>query len=276
MIKNNEVEYSLHSNKAFVFDLDVSFEEVFNELLDVIGEDNLNSIKKIWGKYPKYKDGVYAASRPFPISEERTWRCFVKKGTKQYDELEVYLDAHQVEVLAHEDEEMEEEQNHQDHHCHHHQVHHHHQVDEAGPSNTAQYMDDEDDSEDPTYVANSDRESSSDESEVSGWVSMYTLDVYTKEPINVVEQGIPDFLIHRHVEEVSLQPTFRVPEIQTGYRYGDFKSLQFAVALRNIAEHRHFRTSSKRRNYWLAKCSYPEQCPWLIQAVEDAFVWTAK
>ncbi|VFQ98493.1 unnamed protein product [Cuscuta campestris] len=243
MIKNNEVEYSLHSNKAFVFDLDISFEDVFNELLDAIGEDNLNSIKNIWGKYSKYKDGVYAASRPFPISEERTWRCFVQKATKEYDELEVYLDAHQVEVLANEEEEMEEEQNHQ---AHHHQVHHQHQVDEAGPSNTARDMDDEDEFEDPTYVANSDQESSSDESEVSGWVSMYTPDVYTEEPINIAEQGILEFPIPRHVEEVSLQPTFRIPEIQIGYRYGDFKSLQFAVALRNIAEHRHFQTSSKR------------------------------
>ncbi|VFQ87282.1 unnamed protein product [Cuscuta campestris] len=273
MIKNNEVEYSLHSNKAFVFDLDISFEEVFNELLDAIGEDNLNSIKNIWGKYPKYKDGVYAASRPFPISEERTWRCFIQKATKEYDELEVYLDAHQVEVLANEEEEMEEEQNHQ---AHHHQVHHQHQVDEAGPSNTARDINDEDDSEDPTYVANSDQESSSDESEVSGWVSMYTPDVYTEEPINIAEQGIPEFPIPRHVEEVSLQPTFRIPEIQIGYRYGDFKSLQFAVALRNIAEHRHFQNSSKRRNYWLAKCTYPEQCPWLIQAAEVASVWTVK
>ncbi|VFQ83605.1 unnamed protein product [Cuscuta campestris] len=105
-IKNNEVKYSLHSNKAFVFDLNVSFEEVFDELLDAIGGDNLNSIKRIWGKYPKYKDRVYAASCPFPISEERTWRCFVQKATKQYDELEVYLDAHQVEVQAREEEEI--------------------------------------------------------------------------------------------------------------------------------------------------------------------------
>ncbi|VFR02333.1 unnamed protein product [Cuscuta campestris] len=66
--------------------------------------------KTFGGKYPKYKDGVYAASRPFPISEERTWRCFVQKATKEYDELEVYLDAHQVEVLANEEEEMEEEE----------------------------------------------------------------------------------------------------------------------------------------------------------------------
>ncbi|VFQ89900.1 unnamed protein product [Cuscuta campestris] len=273
MIKNNEVEYSLHSNKAFVFYLDISFEKVFNEFLDAIGEVNLNFIKNIWGKYLKYKDGVYAASRPFPISEERTWRCFVQKATKEYDELEVYLDAHQVEVLANEEEEMEEEQNHQ---AHHHQVHHQHQVDEAGPSNTARDMDDEDDSEDPTYVVNSYQESSSDESEVSGWVSMYTPDVYTEEPINIAEQGILEFPIPRHVEEVSLQPTFCIPEIQIGYRYGDFKSLQFAVALRNIAEHRHFQTSSKRRNYWLAKCTYPEQCPWLIQAAEVASVWIVK
>ncbi|VFQ69104.1 unnamed protein product [Cuscuta campestris] len=168
---------------------------------------------------------------------------------------------------------MEEEQNHQ---AHHHQVHHHHQVDEVGPSNTARDMDDEDDSEDPTYVANSDQESSSDESEVSGWVSMYTTDVYTEEPINVAEQEILEFPIPRHVEKVSLPPTFRIPEIQIGYRYDDFKSLQFAVALRNIAEHRHFQTSSKHRNYWLTKCSYSEQCLWLIQAAEVASVWTVK
>ncbi|VFQ63392.1 unnamed protein product [Cuscuta campestris] len=202
--------------------------EVFNELLDAIGEDNFNSIKKFWGKYPKYKDGVYAASRHFPISEERTWRCFVQKATKQYDELEVYLDAHQVEVLAHENEEMEEEQNHQVHHYHHHQVHQHNQVDEAGPSNTSQDMDDEDDSEDPTYVANSNKESSLDESEVSGWVSMYTPDVYTEEPINVAKQGILDFPIHRHVEEVSLQPTFRIPDlcyVDGTHLYGKYKGV---------------------------------------------------
>ncbi|VFR01019.1 unnamed protein product [Cuscuta campestris] len=184
MIKNNEVENSLHSNKAFVFYLDISFEEVFNELLDAIGEANLNSIKKIWGKYSKYKDGVYAASRPFPISEERTWGCFVQKATKEYDELEVYLDAHQVKVLANEEEEMKEEQNHQAHHHH----HHHHQVDEAGPSNTAQT-----------------------------WMMKMTLRI-RQEPINVVEQGIPEFSINRHVEEVSLQPTICIPEIQIGYQ----------------------------------------------------------
>ncbi|VFQ92951.1 unnamed protein product [Cuscuta campestris] len=198
MIKNNEVEYSLHSNKAFVFDLDISFEEVFNELIDAIGEDNINSIKNIWGKYPKYKDGVYAASRTIPISEERTWRCFVQKATKEYDELEVYLDAHEVKVLANEEEEMEEEQNHQ---AHHHQVHHQHQVDEAGPSNTTRDMDDEDDSEDPTYVANSDQESSSDESEVSGWVSEFNR---TMQQIKSQREEAYDWLLALPLEKWAL------------------------------------------------------------------------
>ncbi|VFQ69270.1 unnamed protein product [Cuscuta campestris] len=120
-IVDNEVEYSLHANKAFVFDLEVSFEQVFNEFLTAVGEDGFNSIKKIWGKYPKYKDGVYAASRPFPISEEQTWRCFIQKVTNQYDELEVYLEPQRVQEELHEDD-IEEE---------------------AGSSNTALGVDDE-------------------------------------------------------------------------------------------------------------------------------------
>ncbi|VFQ75370.1 unnamed protein product [Cuscuta campestris] len=280
-IENNEVDYSLHSNRAFVLDLDVSFDEFFNELLDAIADDNLNSIKKIWGKYPKYRDGVYAASRPFPISDERTWRCFVQKATKQYDELEVYLEALYVDNQVHGEEEIEEEEQQQHHHHYHHQHHEEQQQwasnpvwwGEAGPSNTAHEVEDESDPDDPMFVFNSDDESSSDESEVSGWVSMYTPDVYTEEPTNIQnclddEPRYQDFPIHRPVEQVSLQPTFRIPEIQIGYTYGDFKSFQFAVSLRNIAEHRHYRTSSKRRSYWLAKCSYPDQCPWLIQAAE--------
>ncbi|RAL54220.1 hypothetical protein DM860_004691 [Cuscuta australis] len=88
-----------------------------------------------------------------------------------------------------------------------------------------------------------------------------------------------------HLEEVqrrethrSLQPTFHVPIIEVGNTYPSFQSLQEAVSLRNIAEHRHFRTVSKRSRYWRASCVYTPQCTWFIQAVENAgtSIWTIK
>ncbi|VFQ92673.1 unnamed protein product [Cuscuta campestris] len=142
-------------------------------------------------------------------------------------------------------------------------------MDQPSSSHFAQHVDS--DPDDAEYIAPSteDEESSEEEEDISADEGEDGQDVRAMPQLHDRQS---------HVPNMSLRPTFHIPIIEVGNRYPSFQSLQQAVSLRNIAEHRHFHTEAKQSRYWKARCVYAPQCTWFIQAAKNAgcSIWTIK
>ncbi|VFQ93592.1 unnamed protein product [Cuscuta campestris] len=123
-------------------------------------------------------------------------------------------------------------------------------MDQPSSSHFTQHVDS--DPDDAEYIAPSteDEESSEEEEDISSDEGDNGQDV----------RAVPQLQdMHRRETHRSLRLTFHVPIIEVGNRYPSFQSLQQAVSLRNIAEHRHFHTEVKQSRYWRASCVYAHQ-----------------
>ncbi|VFQ83642.1 unnamed protein product [Cuscuta campestris] len=204
----------------------------------------------------RHQSGVYVGSRPLLINDKPTWRHFIRKASREYDAIKVF-----IMVSKNVEEEVDEEED----------VNPFFQQPMGHPSSShyAQHVDS--DPDDAEYVSplTEDEESSEEDEDIS---SDEGDDGDNARAMPHLED------IQRRETHRSLQPTFHVQIIEVGNTYPSFQSLQEAVSLRNIAEHRHFRTVAKWSRYWRASCVCTPQCTWFIQAAENAgtTMWTIK
>ncbi|VFQ64878.1 unnamed protein product [Cuscuta campestris] len=249
---NSEVQYSELPKKSLLFNSDISYDTFLGQITSDVLEDGFQGVESVYGKFPRHQSGVYVGSRPLPINDEPTWRHFIRKASREYDVVEVFIG-----VSKNVEEETDGN------------PFFHQQMDQPSSSHFPQHVDG--DPDDAEYIAPSteDEKSSEDEEDISTDEGEDGQDI----------RAIPQLHDRQsHVPNMPLRPTFHIPIIEVGNRYPSFQSLQQAVSLRNIAEHRHFHTEAKRSRYWKARCVYAPQCTWFIQAAENAgcSIWTIK
>ncbi|VFQ62701.1 unnamed protein product [Cuscuta campestris] len=252
---SHEVQYSELPKKSLLFNSDISCDTFLGQISSDVIQDGFQGVESVYGKFTGHQSGVYVGSRPLTINDEPTWRHFLRKASREYDAVEVFI---VVSKNVEEEVEVEEDGS----------PFFQQPMDQPSSSHYAQHLDSDPDNAE--YVAPLEEDEGSSEEEED------TSDEGDEGDNEVAMPHLKE--VQRRETHRSLQPTFHVPIIEVGNTYPSFQSLQEAVSLRNIAEHRHFRTVAKRSRYWRASCVYTPQCTWFIQAAENAgtSIWTIK
>ncbi|CAH9103674.1 unnamed protein product [Cuscuta europaea] len=263
--KDNEIEYSIPPKVVLFISKGDDFNTLYEGVLKHIREAGFSEIQSIYGKMPKFKNSVYAASRAWPIHDDRSWSNFSRVAIQEYEELQIFVDVINNSIAP--------PQN---------------LICDEGLANTTAAFGDigqgpsstygrrrntstfqgfqspvtnlSEDSDDPDFEQHSSDVESSSSSDNDEAVDMTWATLEIDEPY--VEA------VNRDSEMIAVGVTFK-----------SYDELKEVVARANIRQHSFFRSDDKRPRSWKAVCIYPaNKCSWHIQAGADrnSHVWKVK
>ncbi|VFQ67261.1 unnamed protein product, partial [Cuscuta campestris] len=186
-----DVDYLQHA-RAIMFKFDVL-------------EDGFQGVESVYGKFSRHQSRVYVGLRPLPINDEPIWRHFIRKASREYDVVEVFIG-----VSKNVEEEADGN------------PFFHQQMDQPSSSHFAQHIDS--DPDDAEYIAPSteDEESSEEEEDISADEGEDGQDVRAMPQLHDRQS---------HVLNLSLRPMFHIPIIEVDNRHGGIDH-----AFKNIPE----------------------------------------
>ncbi|RAL37774.1 hypothetical protein DM860_000468 [Cuscuta australis] len=199
---NSEVQYSELPKKSLLFNSDISYNTFLGQITSDVLEDGFQGVESVYGKFPRHQSGVYVGLRPLPINDEPIWRHFIRKASREYDVVEVFIG-----VSKNVEEEADGN------------PFFHQQMDQPSSSHFAQHIDS--DPDDAEYIAPSteDEESSEEEEDISADEGEDGQDVRAMPQLHDRQS---------HVLNLSLRPMFHIPIIEVDNR--EVKSLEDFVS----------------------------------------------
>ncbi|CAH9146096.1 unnamed protein product [Cuscuta epithymum] len=235
--KDDEIEYFIPPRAVLFISEEDDYTTIHENVLNHVRGDRFSEIKLIHGKFPKYKNSVYVASRLWPIHDERTWRHFFRIATNEYEELHIYVEASVTPPKN---------------------LTFHGTPGVEGPSSSRR--------NNRQTFQNYETPDSGEESDDPDYEQGFWSDVDSATRDNNDETVDPTWANLELEEPYELD--YEPERLEVGAIFPSYDALKEAVARENIRQFRQFQSVDKRVRSWKAVCIYPTLCTWHIQAAE--------